>query len=1083
MSQQQHYLPWVCSSCSFTNPESRGRFCSMCGTARSSSGTTDGAEQSQTATTKDTESRSEAKSDPPQPSSPPTDGSPAKQETTTSTTDIAGENPPEVLDESTKLRDPITAEAIMSSSEEISNAKRHVPTKSSMPKNAIVSENQTEKSIKTMEETEEDQNDASKSAKGSALVEDPTTTSSTVHNAEPVSKSTEELTAQSKASQSVKLDDQKPESPNEDPPAPVTAKQNLGNQKKMVLLISSMPKDFATQTNITRLQTIVHGLGFPTEGIETIDGCDTSMTHRRNELFSISGMRAKYPQLFVQDGTHTKFIGEFEDIQGLVDSGALMDMILHGTSDSTQPSEKEKEAVTRATDEAIGTTSKDEEDRSERTKHDDNEHGHEEAKIDSHTTKSHHKSREVSLEKADKSKDEQSQARSDDGEVDTVMVVNETAIADGDAETTFCEGDEEEAAEERTHREVDDENAKHQIAVDASKEEMPDQTTSDESKKEPIIVVDLTSENDEEPLDSASAEDENGKSGPVDEEVSSAILPSEENDEKLLDAVVSHSAIAAAAEEEREERQSAAVAPPPPGRDLELPNADKADIIETHSIREEDSLPLQPPPPPPNDGETSPSVTRIESDGKQRTSTTPQKQEQQQEGEEGEESISAFDDLLIPSKGSPVPSPKQIRRRKVGSSGMPRSPGRKTRKTKTKLDEEKEQEQNESIPTFDDLLIPSKGSPVPSPKQIQRRKVGSSGTPASPDRKTRKTKTKAASTSSKRSSATSPSQPQKPLMDLRHILKKHDKESVVEKPVTEVDFYGSMSAIPFLKKPTEKKKKGKKPKNQGAAGKKSRKETEEEALLAEGGERNSNGVVVVKDYTEEDVRMWKSMSALEVGDIAGEKPPEMLPLRPTTRPKKEKPSIDMKKHAKRSHHRPDEWLSPQDLPKDGKAIRKKTSKKKKALTSSCSATKGDEMMHLSVHDESVTSSEEASRKKGGHSVASSDRLHDSMASMSSNWSEQDEVYKKMSNASHGDASRPIDMLPTSPGRKRSPKKAVKNKVVGLDRPQEWLSPGIEGGKPAFSPTMKIRKGWIKSDEDKDEDEDEEKESLKSTPRL
>jgi hypothetical protein len=179
-------------------------------------------------------------------------------------------------------------------------------------------------------------------------------------------------------------------------------------------------------------------------------------------------------------------------------------------------------------------------------------------------------------------------------------------------------------------------------------------------------------------------------------------------------------------------------------------------------------------------------------------------------------------------------------------------------------------------------------------------------------------------------------QPQpKPLMDLRHILKKNEKK-VEKAPIQQVDFYGSMSAIPFLKKkkPEKKKKAIRKsssfddkkldkqvsiavPAADAIASDEAAKKTEEEESVETGGERKSvfyrgaDGkeknveITIFKEYDEEQLNLWKSMSALDYD--MGDRPAQMLPLMPTARPPKER---KLPSNCEIGHNRPDGWLNP-----------------------------------------------------------------------------------------------------------------------------------------------------------------------------
>jgi hypothetical protein len=84
------------------------------------------------------------------------------------------------------------------------------------------------------------------------------------------------------------------------------------------------------------------------QGIEPVllDGADPSNKDRRNELFGISGIRAKYPQLFVTAGDNTKFIGDFDTIQMYNETGQL-------TKSHLLSDEKETEEVEPAPEETV----------------------------------------------------------------------------------------------------------------------------------------------------------------------------------------------------------------------------------------------------------------------------------------------------------------------------------------------------------------------------------------------------------------------------------------------------------------------------------------------------------------------------------------------------------------------------------------------------------------------------------------------------------------------------------------------------------------------------------------------------------
>lgn len=84
------------------------------------------------------------------------------------------------------------------------------------------------------------------------------------------------------------------------------------NGKRLVLLISTMSGSYQQSANTNRLQVMVDGLGLPPQEIERVDGSDANQRERRNELFAISSIRAKYPQVFLVDVKENKttFVGK-----------------------------------------------------------------------------------------------------------------------------------------------------------------------------------------------------------------------------------------------------------------------------------------------------------------------------------------------------------------------------------------------------------------------------------------------------------------------------------------------------------------------------------------------------------------------------------------------------------------------------------------------------------------------------------------------------------------------------------------------------------------------------------------------------
>ena len=61
-----------------------------------------------------------------------------------------------------------------------------------------------------------------------------------------------------------------------------------------------------------------------------VDGADPVQKELRGRLFDLSGLRGKYPQVFVQDvDARYEFVGDWADLQALLDSDGLPVEVLH----------------------------------------------------------------------------------------------------------------------------------------------------------------------------------------------------------------------------------------------------------------------------------------------------------------------------------------------------------------------------------------------------------------------------------------------------------------------------------------------------------------------------------------------------------------------------------------------------------------------------------------------------------------------------------------------------------------------------------------------------------------------------------
>lgn len=151
----------------------------------------------------------------------------------------------------------------------------------------------------------------------------------------------------------------------------------------------------------------------------------------------------------------------------------------------------------------------------------------------------------------------------------------------------------------------------------------------------------------------------------------------------------------------------------------------------------------------------------------------------------------------------------------------------------------------------------------------------------------------------------SPVNPPKPLMNLRGILAKREKKPE-PLPVHNVDFYGSMSAIPFLKPQTRKKKKPITKTTEDEESGDAKKTISDEKKT----KKEPTEITMTAEYDDEQLKMWKSMTAFDNSDVYSEdlRPKDELPLKPGVRAKKK--HTPSNGNAVRAHNRHDEWLNP-----------------------------------------------------------------------------------------------------------------------------------------------------------------------------
>jgi len=102
-----------------------------------------------------------------------------------------------------------------------------------------------------------------------------------------------------------------------------TETQAPGNNKLFVL-ISSFSSNHQQKSHQDRALTILKGLQIGPDQMETIDGAAPANKEKRNELFVLSGIRAKYPQFFLVDASDkTTFLTDWEGFELMHEMGTL----------------------------------------------------------------------------------------------------------------------------------------------------------------------------------------------------------------------------------------------------------------------------------------------------------------------------------------------------------------------------------------------------------------------------------------------------------------------------------------------------------------------------------------------------------------------------------------------------------------------------------------------------------------------------------------------------------------------------------------------------------------------------------------
>jgi len=103
----------------------------------------------------------------------------------------------------------------------------------------------------------------------------------------------------------------------------------IEDNKKLLILISSYMSTLIQRTSQDRAFTIIKGMGIGPERMEVVDGSMPANKEKRNELFGVSGIRAKYPQFFLVDcNEEINFLADWEGFEAMNDSGTLKDTLV-----------------------------------------------------------------------------------------------------------------------------------------------------------------------------------------------------------------------------------------------------------------------------------------------------------------------------------------------------------------------------------------------------------------------------------------------------------------------------------------------------------------------------------------------------------------------------------------------------------------------------------------------------------------------------------------------------------------------------------------------------------------------------------
>ncbi|KAG7341581.1 SH3-binding, glutamic acid-rich protein [Nitzschia inconspicua] len=106
-------------------------------------------------------------------------------------------------------------------------------------------------------------------------------------------------------------------------PLPNASSPEVGVSSKIIVLVSKLSGNMQQRTNQDRAISMLKGK-VSDDRLEEVDGSNPANKDRRNALFTISGIRALYPQFFLQKSdSDITFLGDYDWIDSMNESGGL----------------------------------------------------------------------------------------------------------------------------------------------------------------------------------------------------------------------------------------------------------------------------------------------------------------------------------------------------------------------------------------------------------------------------------------------------------------------------------------------------------------------------------------------------------------------------------------------------------------------------------------------------------------------------------------------------------------------------------------------------------------------------------------